>query len=80
MRADADPDALLTGMPSEAVDLARGDHSDHSATASFAPPANIAFVTSTVHSGNLGGLTGADAICQTRANALKLFPRLQWND
>jgi LmbE family N-acetylglucosaminyl deacetylase len=34
--ADAEPDALLTGMPREAVDLARGDHSDHSATASFA--------------------------------------------
>ncbi|KRA23689.1 hypothetical protein ASD65_04045 [Microbacterium sp. Root61] len=33
---DADPDAVLTGMPQEAVDLARGDHSDHSTTASFA--------------------------------------------
>lgn len=33
---DADPDAVLTGMPREAVDLARGDHSDHSSTASFA--------------------------------------------
>ncbi|MGP3534508.1 PIG-L family deacetylase [Microbacterium sp. RD1] len=34
--SDAEPDALLTGMPREAVDLARGDHSDHSSTASFA--------------------------------------------
>lgn len=29
----------------------------------------LAFVTSTVHNGNLGGLTGADAICQARAAA-----------
>jgi len=33
---DAGPDAVLTGVPREAADLARGDHSDHSATASFA--------------------------------------------
>ncbi len=33
---DAEPGALLTGMPREAVDLSRGDHSDHSSTASFA--------------------------------------------
>lgn len=33
---DARPDALLTGMPREVPDLARGDHSDHIATASFA--------------------------------------------
>lgn len=42
------------------------------ATATFAPPPNIAFVTSSVHTGNLGGLAGADAICQARANALAL--------
>jgi hypothetical protein len=29
----------------------------------------LAFVTSTTHDGNLGGLTGADAICQARAAA-----------
>lgn len=33
---DAQPDALLTGMPREAVELASGDHSDHSSAASFA--------------------------------------------
>lgn len=33
---DAAPQAIFTGMPREAVDLARGDHADHSATASFA--------------------------------------------
>src|SRR5438046_556790 len=28
---------------------------------------NVAFVTSTTQTGNLGGLAGADAICQSRA-------------
>ncbi|MFM7297985.1 MAG: MopE-related protein, partial [Planctomycetota bacterium] len=31
-----------------------------------------AFVTSTMHTGNLGGLAGADSICQTRATAAGL--------
>jgi hypothetical protein len=31
-----------------------------------------AFATSTLHTGNLGGLTGADAICQQRASAAGL--------
>lgn len=30
---------------------------------------NLVFVTSTTHTGNLGGLAGADAICQARASA-----------
>jgi len=30
------------------------------------------FITSTIHTGNLGGLTGADSICQIRANAAGL--------
>ena len=30
---------------------------------------NVMFVTSTTHTGNLGGLAGADAICQARAQA-----------
>jgi hypothetical protein len=30
------------------------------------------FITSTVHAGNLGGLAGGDAICQSRANAANL--------
>lgn len=33
---DAKPDAILTGMPQEAGDLARGDHSDHMTVASYA--------------------------------------------
>jgi hypothetical protein len=33
---------------------------------------NIAFVTSTTHNGNLGGLAGADTICQGRATAAGL--------
>ncbi|MEZ4404644.1 MAG: hypothetical protein R3B06_31780 [Kofleriaceae bacterium] len=41
-------------------------------TASFAPPANLAFVTAGAYTGNLGGLAGADAICQARASALGL--------
>ena len=45
---------------------------DVTVTASFAPPANIAFITSTTHTGNLGGLAGADAICQARASAAGL--------
>jgi hypothetical protein len=32
----------------------------------------LVFLTSTVQSGNLGGLTGADAICQQRAQAARL--------
>jgi len=31
---------------------------------------SIVFVTSTVHNGDLGGLVGADAICQARADAV----------
>jgi len=33
---------------------------------------NIVFVTSTSQDGNLGGLSGADSICQTRANSAGL--------
>ncbi|MBA3454067.1 MAG: hypothetical protein H0T42_13315 [Deltaproteobacteria bacterium] len=41
------------------------------ATATFAAvPPNRVFVTSTSHTGNLGGLAGADAICATRATAV----------
>jgi PKD repeat protein len=35
-------------------------------------PVNRAFVTSTNHDGNLGGLSGADTVCQTRADAANL--------
>ena len=41
-------------------------------TATMNPPPNVAFVTSSVHTGNLGGLAGADAICQARASAVGL--------
>jgi hypothetical protein len=33
---------------------------------------NVAFITSTTHTGALGGVTGADDICQTRADAVGL--------
>jgi hypothetical protein len=36
------------------------------------PPARRVFVTSTFYNGNLGGISGADAKCQTRANAAGL--------
>lgn len=36
------------------------------------PQDKIVFVTSTQYTGNLGGLAGADAACQTRANAAGL--------
>lgn len=40
--------------------------------ATFNPPPNYMFVTSSTHTGNLGGLSGADAICQARATAASL--------
>ena len=44
-----------------------------SVTARFtAIPPNYAFVTSTKQTANLGGLSGADALCQARANAASL--------
>lgn len=36
------------------------------------PSAKRVFVTSTTYNGNLGGLSGADSKCQTRANAVNL--------
>jgi len=38
----------------------------------FSPPPNIMFVTSTTQFANLGGLAGADAICNQRAQAAGL--------
>ena len=43
-----------------------------SVSAQFNPPPNVVFVTSTTHTGNLGGLAGADAVCQARATAAGL--------
>jgi hypothetical protein len=37
-----------------------------------AVPPNVVFVTATSHTGDLGGLAGADAICQQRAQAVNL--------
>ncbi len=41
-------------------------------TAGFALEPNVAFVTASSHTGNLGGLAGADAICAQRAAAVNL--------
>ena len=38
-------------------------------TATFTLKPNVAFVTSTTQTGNMGGLAGADTICQNAANA-----------
>ena len=40
--------------------------------ARFDPPPNIAFVTSTSHTGDVNGLLGADRLCQARADAAGL--------
>jgi hypothetical protein len=45
---------------------------DHAVTANFRPHTNFVFVTSTTHGANLGGLSGADAICAQRAQAAGL--------
>jgi PKD repeat protein len=46
--------------------------SSSTVTVSSNPPSSRAFITSTKYNGNLGGLVGADNICQTRANAAGL--------
>lgn len=45
---------------------------DATVTADFTLRPNYMFVTSSVHSGDLGGLAGADAICKARATAANL--------
>ncbi len=50
-----------------------GGNSNNNATSTTPTPhTNIIFVTSTLQNGNLGGLAGADAICNTRAVAAGL--------
>ena len=49
-----------------------GRFEQHGSMTFSTPPARRVFATSTVHSGALGGLAGADAICQARADAAGL--------
>jgi hypothetical protein len=48
------------------------DNSNASPFDAIPDRANIAFVTSTMHSGNFGGPAAADVICASRANAAGL--------
>lgn len=60
------PTATATPTPTEPVLTATPTHTP-------TPSAfNYAFVTSSTHGGNLGGLVGADTICATRASAAGL--------
>ncbi len=55
--------------------LSCGDSCDSSEECSMAgcvPKHRNVFITSTTHTGNLGGIAGADAICQTRAGVAGL--------
>jgi hypothetical protein len=61
--------------PSDANDAATKDYVDVQLAANTGPRAALrkkVFVTSTTYNGNLGGLTGADAKCQARADAAAL--------
>ena len=64
--ADAAPPADA-GDGTPAVDAAAGEPDAAAAAAS-----KLVFVTSSRHTGNLGGVEGADAICATRAAAADL--------
>ena len=53
----------------------RRNFNDDAGVEADAPPgarANYVFATSSLHPGDLGGLAGADAICQQRATAAGL--------
>lgn len=58
-----------TGKDASSTDANAGA-SDAGADANTRPnvTGKLVFATSTTHNGNLGGLVGADSICQTRAN------------
>jgi hypothetical protein len=67
-RADAAGDAGSI----EELDAGADAGSDAGSDAGQAPTYNIAFVTSTRHTGALGGLAGADEICAMRASSAGL--------
>ena len=54
------------------IDYSNGCTDSLAQAVAVASPQRIVFVTSTTHNGALGGLAGADAICQTRATAAGL--------
>ncbi len=63
---DDDCDTVIDGTSTAALCGARAYCSSECRTG------RRVFITSTAHTGNLGGLAGADAVCQTRANAASL--------
>jgi hypothetical protein len=70
------PDARVVIDPIDAQIDARSDAPiappDGAPDAMVVTTPNLVFVTSTHHDGNLGGVAGADAICQARAQAAGL--------
>ncbi len=60
--AEEPADAAIDGMTADAAMDVDAE----------APRANHVFATSTLHAGDLGGLSGADAVCNTRAAAAGL--------
>ena len=58
-----------SGACSGTGDCAVTMDASHSVTAAFNLKPNVAFVTATTHNGNIGGLAGADSICQNAAAA-----------
>ncbi|MCC6600011.1 MAG: DUF1554 domain-containing protein [Crocinitomicaceae bacterium] len=75
--SSSDPDATFTGSAGNSYTLtwtisnACGVSQDN-ITVSFIANAKRVFVSSTTTNGNIGGLSGADNICQTRADAASL--------
>lgn len=78
LTATTDATALFRGWSGACTGIAGCSvtlNADTTATATFDPGGvqpNFMFVTSTTHTPDLGGLSGADAICQSRAQAAGL--------
>lgn len=63
---------ILNNIPQFAPGKEPGGCNSPTPIPTSAPSSKRVFVTSTAYNGNLGGLTGADAKCQARANAANL--------
>ena len=76
---DRAPDLTADGAPppDAAPEAGPDTAADAMPDLSPAPPERRVFATSTRHTGNLGGLAGAHAICQQRAEAVGLTGRYQ---
>jgi hypothetical protein len=67
------PTETSTPTPTETSTPDASPTSTETPTPTSAPVYKLVFVTSTTYSGNLGGLSGADQICQTLANQAGLL-------